>query len=100
MVPSSTLVTGFDIIFFWVARMIMAGLELYGEEKLALSGEDLQSRIPFKDIYIHGTVRDDQGRKCPELGNSIDPLEIIDATSSDALPFPSDDHRYRSGRVY
>ena len=86
--PSATLVTGFDIIFFWVARMIMAGLELYGEEKQALSDEELQARIPFKDIYIHGTVRDDQGRKMSKsLGNSIDPLEIIEATSSDALRF-------------
>lgn len=86
--PSSTLVTGFDIIFFWVARMIMAGLELFGEEKQDLSDEELKARIPFKDIYIHGTVRDDQGRKMSKsLGNSIDPLEIIEAYSSDALRF-------------
>lgn len=86
--PTSTLVTGFDIIFFWVARMIMAGLELYGEDKKELSDEDIRARIPFKDIYIHGTVRDDQGRKMSKsLGNSIDPLNIIETYSSDALRF-------------
>jgi valyl-tRNA synthetase len=86
--PSATLVTGFDIIFFWVARMIMAGLELFGEEKQHLNDAELRERIPFKDIYIHGTVRDDQGRKMSKsLGNSIDPLKIIEATSSDALRF-------------
>jgi valyl-tRNA synthetase len=86
--PTSTLVTGFDIIFFWVARMIMAGLELYGDNKKELTDEDIRERIPFKDIYIHGTVRDDQGRKMSKsLGNSIDPLDIIEKYSSDALRF-------------
>ena len=86
--PTSTLVTGFDIIFFWVARMIMAGLELYGDEKQTLTDDDIRARIPFKDIYIHGTVRDDQGRKMSKsLGNSIDPLDIIEKYSSDALRF-------------
>ncbi|OUX38546.1 MAG: valine--tRNA ligase [Kiritimatiellaceae bacterium TMED266] len=86
--PTSTLVTGFDIIFFWVARMIMAGLELYGDDKKDLSNEEISARIPFKDIYIHGTVRDDQGRKMSKsLGNSIDPLSIIEKYSSDALRF-------------
>ena len=73
--PSNTLVTGNEIIFFWVARMIMSGLEVLDD-------------IPFDTVYIHGTVRDDQGRKMSKsLGNSIDPLDIIEKYSSDALRF-------------
>ena len=73
--PSKTLVTGNEIIFFWVARMIMSGLEIMND-------------IPFDTVYIHGTVRDDQGRKMSKsLGNSIDPLDIIEKYSSDALRF-------------
>jgi valyl-tRNA synthetase len=73
--PTHTLVTASEIIFFWVARMIMAGYEFMGE-------------IPFRDIYIHGTVRDDKGRKMSKsLGNSIDPRDIIAETSADALRF-------------
>ncbi|WP_455160731.1 class I tRNA ligase family protein, partial [Treponema lecithinolyticum] len=73
--PTSTLVTAYDIIFFWVSRMIMAALEFTG-------------KVPFKDIYIHGLVRDKQGRKMSKsLGNGIDPLEIIDSYGSDALKF-------------
>ncbi len=73
--PTSVLVTAPEIIFFWVARMIMAGLEFRGE-------------IPFKDVYIHGTVRDDKGTKMSKsLGNVIDPLEIIEDYGTDALRF-------------
>ncbi len=73
--PTNALVTASEIIFFWVARMIMAGFEFMGE-------------IPFREVYIHGTVRDDVGRKMSKsLGNSIDPLEIIQEFSADALRF-------------
>jgi len=73
--PTNTLVTAQEIIFFWVARMIMAGMEFAGD-------------IPFKDIYIHGTVRDDTGTKMSKsLGNIIDPIDIIDKFGTDALRF-------------
>ncbi len=73
--PTDTLVTAQEIIFFWVARMIMAGLEFTGT-------------IPFSDVYIHGTVRDDTGTKMSKsLGNIIDPLQIIDSFGADALRF-------------
>jgi valyl-tRNA synthetase len=73
--PTSTLVTGYDIIFFWVARMIMMGMEFMQES-------------PFQDVYIHGLVRDTQGRKMSKsLGNGIDPLEIVDEHGADALKF-------------
>ncbi len=73
--PTDVLVTAPEIIFFWVARMIMAGFEF-------------MQGIPFKDVYIHGTVRDDSGKKMSKsLGNSIDPLEIIAEYGTDALRF-------------
>jgi valyl-tRNA synthetase len=73
--PTSVLVTAPEIIFFWVARMIMSGLEFMKD-------------IPFKDVYIHGTVRDIEGKKMSKsLGNIIDPLEIINEYGTDALRF-------------
>ncbi|SFI63525.1 valyl-tRNA synthetase [Treponema bryantii] len=73
--PTTALVTAYDIIFFWVARMIMAGLEFTG-------------KAPFHDIYMHGLVRDKQGRKMSKsLGNGMDPLELIDIYGADALKF-------------
>lgn len=73
--PTNVLVTGYDIIFFWVARMIMCGFECMGKR-------------PFEHISIHGLVRDGQGRKMSKsLGNGIDPLELIDEYGADALRF-------------
>ncbi|MDD4622483.1 MAG: valine--tRNA ligase [Kiritimatiellae bacterium] len=73
--PTHDLATAPEIIFFWVARMIMAGCKFMGE-------------APFSNVYIHGTVRDDKGRKMSKsLGNSIDPLDIIEKYSADALRF-------------
>ena len=92
--PTSVLVTGYDIIFFWVARMIFSGLEHMGEK-------------PFDDVFIHGIVRDSQGRKMSKsLGNGIDPLGIISQYGADALRFtlatgnsPGNDMRFHTERV-
>ncbi len=73
--PTSSLVTGYEIIFFWVARMMMAGIEFMGKE-------------PFKRIYIHGIVRDETGAKMSKsLGNAVDPLDVIDEFGADALRY-------------
>ncbi len=92
--PTSTLVTGYDIIFFWVARMIFSALEQTG-------------KAPFDHVFIHGIVRDSQGRKMSKsLGNGIDPLEVIAEYGADALRFtlatgnsPGNDMRYYQERV-
>ena len=73
--PTSVLVTGFDILFFWVARMMMMQLELVGE-------------VPFRDVYIHALVRDEKGKKMSKsLGNVLDPIELIDEFGADAVRF-------------
>ena len=92
--PTSVLVTGYDIIFFWVARMVFSGLENMGKE-------------PFGTVFIHGLVRDSQGRKMSKsLGNGIDPLEIIDKYGADALRFalatgnaPGNDMRFSDEKI-
>ncbi|MNK98370.1 Valine--tRNA ligase [compost metagenome] len=85
--PTNYLVTGHDIIFFWVARMIMMGLEFKRD-------------VPFRTVYIHGLVRDAQGRKMSKsLGNSIDPVEMIEKYGADALRFTFAAHLY-SGKDF
>ncbi len=92
--PTSVLVTGYDIIFFWVIRMVFSGIEQMGE-------------IPFKDVLFHGLVRDSEGRKMSKsLGNGIDPLEVIDKYGADALRLtlvtgnaPGNDMRFYYERV-
>ena len=80
--PTTTLVTGPDIIFFWVARMIMAGLEF------VRPGEPLERRLPFRHVYFTGIIRDQQGRKMSKsLGNSPDPLDLIAKYGADGLRF-------------
>ncbi len=92
--PTNTLVTGWDIIFFWVARMIFSGIEQTGE-------------IPFDTVFFHGLVRDAQGRKMSKsLGNGVDPVEVIDKYGADALRLtiitgtsPGNDTRYSDEKV-
>jgi len=79
--PTSVLVTAFDIIFFWVARMMMQGLHF-------MKDENGQPQVPFKDVYIHALVRDEKGQKMSKSkGNVIDPLELIDEYGADAVRF-------------
>ena len=92
--PTNTLVTAYDIIFFWVARMIFSGIEQMGE-------------VPFDTVFIHGLVRDEQGRKMSKsLGNGVDPLEIIEKYGADSLRFslttgvsPGNDMRFSEKKV-
>ena len=92
--PTDVLVTGYDIIFFWVIRMVFSSLEQMGE-------------LPFKDVFLNGLVNDSQGRKMSKsLGNGIDPLEIIDVYGADALRFtlvtgntPGNDMRFHMEKV-
>ena len=87
--PTSALVTGPDIIFFWVARMIMAGLEFRGkpvDSNTGLTDEEIRQRIPFRDVYFTGIIRDEKGRKMSKsLGNSPDPLDLIEKYGADGL---------------
>ncbi len=84
--PTSDLVTGPDIIFFWVARMIMAGLEFTGPSKDKLENDELLERIPFSNVYFTGIVRDIHGRKMSKsLGNSPDPVELMEKYGADGL---------------
>lgn len=92
--PTATLVTGYDIIFFWVARMVMMGLRFGGD-------------VPFRDVFIHGLMRDNEGRKMSKsLGNGIDPVEVIEKYGADTLRFmiitgntPGNDMRFYWERV-
>jgi valyl-tRNA synthetase len=88
--PTDTLVTAPDIIFFWVARMVMAGLDVSGGIPLPDGSPrtKVSDRVPFKDVYFTSIIRDDKGRKMSKsLGNSPDPLDVIDEYGADALRF-------------
>ena len=84
--PTNVLVTGPDIIFFWVSRMIIASLEFIGDRKDHLTDAEIQQRIPFKNVYFTGIIRDKLGRKMSKsLGNSPEPLQLIEKYGADGL---------------
>jgi valyl-tRNA synthetase len=86
--PTGALATGPDIIFLWVARMIIAGLELHGPEKKTLTDDEIRQRVPFKRVYFNGIIRDKLGRKMSKsLGNSPEPLDLIAKFGADGLRF-------------
>lgn len=86
--PTNVLVTGPDIIFFWVARMIIAGMEFMGPDKKSLNSEEIKERIPFKSVYFTGIIRDKVGRKMSKsLGNSPEPLDLVARYGADGLRF-------------
>ena len=86
--PTGALATGPDIIFLWVARMIIAGLELHGPEKKTLTDDEIRQRIPFKRVYFNGIIRDKLGRKMSKsLGNSPEPLDLLAKFGADGLRF-------------
>ncbi|NEW40618.1 valine--tRNA ligase [Nocardia cyriacigeorgica] len=85
--PTSVLVTGYDILFFWVARMMMFGTYV-AEDHVITAGKDGARQVPFKDVFLHGLIRDQYGKKMSKSrGNGIDPLEWINAYGADALRF-------------
>ncbi|MDR1906942.1 MAG: valine--tRNA ligase [Puniceicoccales bacterium] len=84
--PTADLVTGPDIIFFWVARMIMSGLNLLSDDKKTLSEDEIRRCIPFRNVYFTGIIRDHLGRKMSKsLGNSPDPLDLIERYGADGV---------------
>jgi len=86
--PTAALATGPDIIFLWVARMIIAGLELHGPERATLTDDEIRARVPFRRVVFNGIIRDAQGRKMSKsLGNSPEPLDLIAKFGADGLRF-------------
>jgi valyl-tRNA synthetase len=85
--PTSVLVTGYDILFFWVARMMMFGTFVGGDDAITLDGARVP-QVPFTDVFLHGLIRDESGRKMSKSkGNVIDPLDWLDVYGADALRF-------------
>lgn len=85
--PTSVLVTGYDILFFWVARMVMFGTFVAADEAIT-SGGDRGPQVPFRNVFLHGLIRDEHGRKMSKSrGNGIDPLDWVDLFGADALRF-------------